>query len=60
MAKCEWVDSIMWPSFAVGLEVLRRRDILAPGCQGLYCSGVVPVIIDEDFCSARCVCVYFL
>jgi hypothetical protein len=60
MAKCEWIRSIMWPAFAVGVEVLRRRDIVAPDCQDLYCSGVVLVIIEEAFCSARRVCVYFL
>jgi hypothetical protein len=53
MAKCEWIGGIKWPAFAVGVEVLRRRDILAPDCQDLYCRGVVPVIIEEDFCSAR-------
>jgi hypothetical protein len=30
MAKCEWMGSIMWPAFAVDVEVLRRRDIVAP------------------------------
>jgi hypothetical protein len=25
----------------------------APDCQDLYCRGVVPVIIEEDFCLAR-------
>jgi hypothetical protein len=50
----------MWDDFAVGGEVLRRRDILAPRCQGLYCSGVVRVIIKGDVCSERCVCAYFL
>jgi hypothetical protein len=54
MAKYEWVSSIMCPAFAVGEKVLRGGggDILAPGCQDLYCSGGVPVIIEEDF---RCV-----
>jgi hypothetical protein len=60
MAKCEKIGGIMWPAFAVGVEVLRRRDIVAPDCQGLYCSGLVPVIIEEEFCSVRRVCVYFL
>jgi hypothetical protein len=31
--------------------------MLAPGCQDLYCSGVVLVVIEEDFCLASCVCV---
>jgi hypothetical protein len=60
MAKCEWMGSGMWAGFAVGEEVFRRRDILAPSCQDLYCSGVVPVIIEDDVCLARCVCAYFL
>jgi hypothetical protein len=52
----------MWPAFAVGVMVIiiTRRDISAPGCQDLYCSGVILVIIEEDFCSARCVCMCLL
>jgi hypothetical protein len=49
MAKCEWVGSRMWPAFAVDKEVLRGRNILAPGFQDLYCSGVVPVISEGGF-----------
>jgi hypothetical protein len=44
MSKCEWVGSRLWPASAVGERLLRGRNILAPGCQGLYCSGVVPGI----------------
>jgi hypothetical protein len=49
MAKCEWVGSRMWPAFAVGEEVLRGRGILAPGCQDLYCNGVVLFISEGIF-----------
>jgi hypothetical protein len=49
MAKCEWIGSRMWPAFAVGEEVLSGRNILAPGCQDLYCSGVVPGISEGVF-----------
>jgi hypothetical protein len=54
MAKCEWIGSIMRPAFAVGVGVLRRRDIVAPIYQGLYCRGVVLVIIKTIFVGEAC------
>jgi hypothetical protein len=49
MAKCEWGGSRLWPACAVGEGVLRGRNILAPGCQDLYCSGVVLGISEGVF-----------
>jgi hypothetical protein len=44
VSKWEWVGSRLWPACAVGERLLRGVNILTPGCQGLYCSGVVPGI----------------
>jgi hypothetical protein len=60
MAKCEWIGGIMWPAFAVGVEVLRRRDIVAPDCQDLYCRGVVPVMIEKIFVGKACMCLFLV